>query len=150
MASISEQARQGFLLALTTPSLVPGALKVERAREDPYSERESGSINIKAEDEQTRMLGAHADDNEETVAVEVYVRPADGENWETKADAILVAAHARILSYANWPDGVARVRKTGKTPRSEQGDRTPGLFVLHYAVRFVTSAYALDSTPNQP
>lgn len=148
-ASISESVRAAFKTILD-PLKPDTVLQVERAREDEYSARESPSINIKFDSEDSRVHGNSADNNQVGVNVEIYVRPGDAEVWETKADVIAVAAHALIMAYASWPAGVARVRKTGATPRSDQGDRTPGLLTLQYAVQFLSSAVALDKPPFQP
>jgi hypothetical protein len=147
-ASISEQARQAFLTALTTPSPIGGldATRFTRAREDPYSADEDSAVNIKADDEQTKKLGTLADDNELLIDVEYYVRGGDAV-WETKADALSVAGHARIRAFTGFPPSVAQVRKVGQRWGGYAADRTPGLLTVKYAVRFLTSADALDGAP---
>lgn len=151
-ASISELLRQHVVLALTTPTemTVPAA-RVYRAREDAFSRDEQDSINIKGADESTSAIGNEADKNEQVVDLDVYVRAAQNEVWETKADAIAVEAHARLLAYASWPGGFARIRKIGaRFGGAERAERTPGMLTVRYQIWFQTSARALDKTPYQP
>jgi hypothetical protein len=76
------------------------------------------------------------------------VRAAQNEVWESKADAIAVEAHARLLAYTSWPSGFIRIRKIGaRFGGAERAERTPGILTVRYQVWFNTSAYALDKTP---
>jgi hypothetical protein len=152
MASISERCRAAMKTALIVPemALVPAA-RVYRAREDAFSPDEEDSINIKGADESTAKMGRGADRNEEAVDVDIYVRAAQGEVWETKADAIMVEAHARLAAYTAWPPGFAEIRKIGaRFGGAERAERTPGILTVRYQIWFQTSAQALDKTPYQP
>lgn len=151
-ASISEQLRAAMLAALTTPAMssVPVA-RVFRAREDAFSRDEQDAINIKGQDESTTGIGNGADKNEQVIDLDVYVRAAQGEVWETKADTILVEAHARLLTYATWPAGFARIRKIGaRFGGAERAERTPGILTVRYQIWFQTSSQSLDKPPYQP
>lgn len=146
MASLSEQIRAAVKTALlATPQITGVAGRVDRGREDAYSEREKGSINIRAEDEQTRVMSSTTDDNELIVEIEIYVAPEV--DWETAADAIFVQLHARLLGYAGWEGLVARVRKVSMRWAGDSGNRTPGLLTLRYVFRFLSQAAAVDAQP---
>lgn len=146
MASLSEQIRAAArtaLLALPQITGVDG--RVDRGREDAYSEREQGSINIRAEDEQTRVMSETVDDNELYVEFEIYVAPADG--WETAADAIFVQLHNRLMTYAGWAGLVTRIRKVSARWAGDSGNRQPGLLTVRYVFRFLSQAGAVDRQP---
>jgi len=148
MASFSEQLREHVKTALLAAPQIPEVLgRVERGREDSYSEREAGSINIRAEDEQSRVFSEEIDDNEMMVEIEIYVTAEQGVVWETLADVILVAMHARIMAYAGWAAILARVRKVSVRWAGDPGNRTPGLLTVRYAFRFLSRATAVDAGP---
>jgi len=150
MPSLSEQAREHFKLALLAAPQISGVgSDVHRAREDAFSDTESsdGAINICAGDEAARALGERVDDNELVVEVEIHVRAAQNEVWETKADTIAVAAHAKLMAYTSWPVWIAKIRHMGVDRGGDRGNRTPGKETHRYAVRFLSSAQALDTAP---
>jgi hypothetical protein len=134
---------------------------VARDREDGYGEEEypiaEAAVNIKPSDENTRAMGAVADDNQLNVDLEIYVRAVQNENWTTKANAFAVLVHAKLAAYASWPacvptagDGKAMIRRTGRNWGGDETGRTPGRLTLSYAVRYLSYARALDAQPTQP
>ncbi len=152
-ASISEQIREHFKLALLTAPQIPEVLdRVVRAREDAISEQETsdGFINIKAGDEAAQKFGTRVDQKELVVEIEIQVRAVQGQVWETKADVIAVKAHAKLLAYSSWPSQIAQIRHVGVDRGGDRGNRTPGKETHRYAVRFLNSAAALDQGPTQP
>jgi hypothetical protein len=123
---------------------------VYRAREDAFSSREKPSINIKAASVPKRVLGTVAYDGELNIDLEILVEAAQNEVWETKADEILVAVHARLKAYNAWPAGFARIENVDEDFAGDDADRTPGLLKASYAIRYLSSSAALDAAPNQP
>lgn len=121
--------------------------RVERGREDAYSEREDGSINIKAKSADSRVFGEDVDDTEGSVELEIYVKELHGTIWESRADLILVAANALLHAYASWPAGMTQLRITGRSYGGDGEDRQPGLLTATYAVRFLAMTTALDKAP---
>lgn len=128
--------------------------RVVRDREDAYGEDEfaidKGGINIKPDDEASRIMGENADDNEITVNVEIYVRAAQDDPWTKRANAFAVLVHARLMTAGVLPGFLARVRKIGTNWGGDESGRTPGKLTLKYAARYLSHARALDSAPNQP
>jgi hypothetical protein len=147
-ASIAEQIRAAFQAALlANPQIVGIGDQVFRAREDLYSDRESTAINVVGGTSSARTMSTEIDDNEIEIMVEIFVRAVQDEVWETKADAIAVTAHAKIMA-ATMPGTVARISITDRSPLGDNGERTPGKETLKYAVRYLTSAFALDQAPH--
>lgn len=149
-ASQAEKFREAVRTCLVAAPAMSGVAAVDRAREDKYSDREDGSINIKADSVPKRVMGTNAYDCELNLLVEIYVRADQDTVWETKADAILVAAHARLKAYNAWPAGFARIENVDEDFAGDPEERTPGLLTAKYAIRYLSSSLALDSAPNQP
>lgn len=150
---LAEQVLAAFETALKNQ--VPGVDgRVERDREDAVGEEEyaeaEAAVVVHPESEASRMLAESVDDNEVNVNVEIFVRAKQGAGpWTTRANAFAVLVHARLMAYA-WPGFVARVRKTGTNWGADEAGRTPGKLTLSYAVRYLSSARAIDASPNQP
>lgn len=150
-ASQAEKLRAAALACLLGAPQIPDVgSQVTRAREDKYSDREANSINIKADSVGKRLFGSAAYDCELTISLEIYVRAAQDEVWETKADAILVAAHARLKAYNAWPAGFAQIQNIDEQFGGDPEDHTPGMLTAKYAIRYLSSSAALDAAPNQP
>ena len=146
MASIAEQTLDGFKAALL--GQIAGVdQNVARARADPFSFDEAPWINIERGEENSRVFGEAADDNELSVAVEIGVKATQDEVWETKADAIAVQVHRKLFAYTAWPPSVARLRKTGSIALRDEASNTAGKLTLTYVVRFLTAADDLESGP---
>jgi hypothetical protein len=147
--SISELMRAAFYASLITPTPIAGvdAANITRARQDLYSDREADALNVKGEDEQSKPLGEQIDDNELVVELDIYVRAAQGEVWETLADALWVKCHARLTAYGTWPAGFAKIRKIGMRFGGFAAELTPGLLTVRYAIRFLNMARAVDEAP---
>lgn len=148
MSSLTEQLlAQAQTILLAVPQIAEVGARVERDREDDYSERETGSINIKPADESSRVMSESVDDNELMVEIEITVAVAQGAAWTTIADAIFLAADTRLMNAATWPAWLARVRRTAKRWGGDDGNRTPGLLTVRYAMRFLSNARAADAAP---
>jgi hypothetical protein len=115
-------------------------------------------VNVKPDDETTRVHGMVADDNQLNVDVEIFVRAAQGEAWTTKANAFAVLVHAALVAYSSWPSGFMPVAGDGKpliaapaaTGAATRQTVRPGRLTVSYAVRYLSSARAFDAAPNQP
>src|SRR5262245_48601586 len=99
--TLPEQVLAAMLTGLKTPAIAGIGARVERDREDGYAENEyaleEGAVNIKPNDEASRIHGETADDNELTVDVEIMVRAAQGSvPWTTRANAYAKLVHERL------------------------------------------------------
>jgi hypothetical protein len=158
---LAEQILGAFSAAITAANITGIGTRIARDREDAFGEDEiplaEAAVNIKPQDESSRPLGMTSDDNQLNVDLEITVRAAQGEAWTTKANAFAVLVHAALFAYQSWPgfipvagDGRPRISRTGRDWGGDKANRTPGKLTVSYAVRYLSSARALDAAPNQP
>lgn len=136
--SIPERIAQAVQAALLAdPPMLEVLDRVERAREDSFSREaiEAGAINILSGEERTRLHSQEIDDNELDIDIEINVR---GTVWESAADVIAIQVHRRVKTHAYPGLALAQILKTGRSPKSQSGDYTPGQLTLTYTYRYLT------------
>ena len=147
-ASIEERIAEAVKTALlAAPQITEVAERVDRAREDSRHREEGDSINISSDALAVKGLSSGVDDKELTLSVEIYVR---GDVWETRADAIAVQLHGRIMR-RNYQgvDGIvlAQVRLVDGDWTGQEGDQTPGKRTMKYAFRYLAMADDITTQP---
>jgi hypothetical protein len=147
-ASIVERIAEAVKAALlAAPQIAEVVDRVDRAREDSRHREEGESINISSEALAVKSLSTSTDDKELTLNVEIYVR---GDVWETRADAIAVQAHTRIMrrNYkATDSVALAQLRLVDGDWTGQDGDQTPGKRTMKYAFRYLAMAEDITTQP---
>jgi hypothetical protein len=147
-ASIEERIAEAVKAALlATPQIAEVADRVDRAREDSRHREEGESINIISDAMAVRSLSDEVDDKELTLNVEIYVR---GDVWETRADAIAIQAHTRVMrrNYKSTDSiALARLRLVDGDWTGQEGDQTPGKRIMKYAFRYLAMADDITLQP---
>jgi hypothetical protein len=150
MPSKPEQIAQAITQALQD---VPQVVGVYRDRSDAFTREESPALLVECIDEDTQPLGggagpwlpiAQTDRNELRVAVTVVVRDP---NWQQLADAVRIAAHARIarlIGPAGGPPGLASLRRQRCEWRVASADMPFGYVSQVYAIRYDSRAHDID------
>ena len=143
MASLAEQIAAAVYTAIYDQIPAVGT-RVYRARQDAVAPAELPAILIASgvEDPQPATLAGDVMRCEFDLSVAVHV--AAGDVWETAADTIAVAAHARIAG-ASLPGTATALAGPLITDESASGDDTPAVRTLTYTVTHYRQAAALDA-----
>ena len=143
MASLAEQITAAVYAALYNQIGAVGT-RVYRARQDALINSECPAIVIASgvEDPVVATLAGDVVRCEFELAVGVHV--AAGDVWETAADTIATAAHARIAA-ASLPGSAVSLAGPLITDDATSGDDIPAVRTLTYTVTHYRQAAALDA-----
>lgn len=129
-ASVTEQilARSKAVLLNATAA---GA-HVFRGREDPFSEEEIPCLNIRRADGERQAVGTNGDRGFVFFELDCIVK---GDDWETTADALHMAAHALLVDDAQLNALGRGLRCVSDSCRGEGGDQTTGKLTARYQMQ---------------
>jgi|SRR5579859_1125928 len=145
-SSIREAIILGMVNALTAAQMQLGAT-VARSYRDLTPRSATPSVVVTPADETTTVLSdagtAGVDRNVLLVDVEIAVR---GDPYDQIADAIAVAAHATLMSWANAPSSplMYQFRRESTQWSSQAADLTAGVLSMRYRVIYLTDANDLS------
>lgn len=141
-ASITEQLLEAVRVVLTSTIPAVGA-RVWRARQDEIARDECPAIVIHGVEEIDSIVQADGLATRVDLTVDIEIHVADGDPWETAADAIAVPAHALLMA-ATLPADATIDGRTGSA-FAQGGDGTPAVRMLSYRASYYRQTHALDA-----
>lgn len=113
----------------------PAGARVERARQAAYADGEAPAINIKRDDVETTALANGREHNRQAFTIECY---AQGDDYETAADALHVAAHAVLHADPNLAQLGKGLRCTNTSMSGDEAEFAAGRLTARYEIQFLT------------
>jgi len=143
MASLAEQITAAVYTAIYNQIAAIGT-RVYRARQDAVAPGELPAVLITSgvEDPQPATLAGDVVRCEFDIAVAIHV--AAGDVWETAADTLAAAVHAKFAA-ATLPGTAVGWVGPLITDEATSGDDTPGVRTLTYTITHYRQAAALDA-----
>lgn len=129
MAASAHEAIQARAKAVLLAAGTAAGTRIERGRPAAYSPAETPAINLRRSTGQMQAYGRGADQAALEFELDHYVR---GDDWETAADALHMAAHAALLADATLAGLCKGLRCAVTNTRAEAGDQTLGQLTATY------------------
>lgn len=140
MAASAHEAVLARAAAVLLGAGTAAGTRIERGRPAAYSPSETPAINVRRSTGQAQAFGRGADQAQLEFELDHYVR---GDDWETSADALHMAAHAALLADAALAALCKGLRCATTNARAEAGDQTLGQLTATYQCQALLEPGAL-------
>jgi hypothetical protein len=138
-ASIAEQVIARVSAVLLAGATAAGS-RVYRARIVPLTDADLPAINITRAGTSAESISQESDETTLEITLDIYTH---GDNWETTADALHMAAHALLFADATLKTLCHALTLTGTSTNNDRADRIYGQLTASYTTRL----YTLSNNP---